>query len=38
MNNYETGGLVHCTWKKTSLHFISWSAFQDFYNKLMTHE
>lgn len=38
MHNYETGGLVHCTWKKTSTHFISWTAFQDFYNKLMTHE
>lgn len=37
MENYETGGLVHCTWKKTEDEFITFSAFQFIYNKLMTH-
>lgn len=37
MLNYETGGLVHCTWVKTTNSFISWSAFQGFYNTLMKH-
>lgn len=38
MHNYETGGLVHCTWKKTTNEFISYAAFENFYKKLMTHE
>ena len=37
MHNYETGGLIHCNWKKTTNDFIPFSNFELIYNKLMKH-